>query len=293
MLEEFGYVCPNTIEEAFSAMSKARPGQALLLAGGTDLIPELRSKEKKADCLIDLSKLNLNGIKCMNDKVIIGAVTTFRKLARDPIIRNELPILSDCANQIGAVQTRSLATIGGNLCTAAPSADSATLLMCLDAVLRLVSPTQERLVPVEDFFVGPRKTVLQDMEILTEIIVPLVQNRKTNFKKIGRRKTVCLSLINCAAALRIDEKGIIEEARVALGALAPTPMRAMEAEKLLVGKNPSLELFEEAGKIAMNEIKPTTSYRASAEYKRLLTEAVVKRTLEDSLSQFKPLAGKG
>jgi CO/xanthine dehydrogenase FAD-binding subunit len=286
LLENFNYICPNSIQEVFSVLDRYRTGQAYLLAGGTDLIPGLRSKEIHADCLIDLSKLGLDYIKCCENKIIIGALTTFRKLARDPVISTEIPVLSDAVNQIGSIQIRSLATIGGNVCNAAPSADSAAPLICLNAKLRLVSPDHERLVPVEDFFVGPGKTVLQKQELLIEIIIPIISNRKASFKKIGRRKAVCLPLANCAVSLSLDNSGYIEDARIALGALAPTPMRVIEAEKLLVGKKPSDELFGLAGKTAMFEIKPTTSYRASAEYKRLLAEVVVRRTLEDTLKKF-------
>jgi CO/xanthine dehydrogenase FAD-binding subunit len=285
-LKSFDYICPDSMQEVFSTLDQPRLGKAYLLAGGTDLIPRLRSKDEQADCLIDLCKLGLDYIKCSDNKILIGALTSFRKLERDAIIKTEVPVLSDAAKHIGSVQTRSLATIGGNICNAAPSADSAAPLMCLNAVLRLVSPMQERLVHVEDFFAGPGKTILKKHEILTEIIIPIVQNRKTSFKKIGRRKAVCLPLVNCAVSLILDKTGLIEEARVALGALAPTPMRAFEAEKLLTGRAPSDELFEQAGRAAMYEIKPTTSYRASAEYKRLLAKTVVKRNLAETLKKF-------
>jgi len=286
LLDNFNYICTNNIQEVFSALDQYRTGQAYLLAGGTDLIPSLRSKEIHADCIIDLSKLELDYIKCCENEITIGALTTFRKITRDSVINTKIPVLSHAANQVGSIQTRSLATIGGNLCNAAPSADSAPPLISLSAKLKLVSPGHERLVPVEEFFVGPGKTVLKKQELLTEIIVPIVPNRKAGFKKIGRRKAMCLPLVNCAVSLSLDKSGYTEEARIALGALAPTPIRAVEAEKLLIGKKPSDELFELAAKAAMHEIKPTTSYRASAEYKRLLAEVVVRRTLADTFNQF-------
>jgi len=286
LLRKFDYICPNNIQEVFLALNQAQSRHVLLLAGGTDLIPALRSKDKHADCLIDLRGLDLDYVKCFDKEIRIGSLTTFRTLIRNTVIRSELPILVNASSKVGAVQTQSLATVGGNLCSGLPSADSATSLMVLNAKLRLVSKGQERIVEVKDFFVGPGKTTLQCNEILAEIIIPIVQNRRACFLKIGRRKAMSLSIINCATSLRIDRNGTIEEARIALGAVATTPMLAIEAEKLITGEKPSVELFKQAGKIAAGEINPRSSIRASAEYRRLLAEMMVKRNLEDTLQQF-------
>ncbi len=292
MLDHFEYVCPTAIQEVFSFLEQTEPKQVHVLAGGTDLIPELRLSAGETKLLVDISNLNLNYVSKKNNELRIGAATTFRTLERNPVILDAVPILASAAHQIVAVQTRSLATIGGNLCTAAPSADSAAPLIALNASLMLVGKSGNRLIPVADFFQGPRRTVLQRGEILTEIIIPLSIGRKASFKKIGRRKALCLSLVNCAVSFCLDYERRITDARIALGSLAPVPMRAMKAEGLLNGNLPSAELFELAGESVKGEINPTDSYRASAEYKRRLAEVTVRRCLADTLRQFSAEMGE-
>jgi CO/xanthine dehydrogenase FAD-binding subunit len=292
VLERFNYINPNNLQEAFSAMEHYSSGQLLLLAGGTDLIPQLRKREKHAECILDLGGLGLDYIKREDGQIRIGALTTFRTIIRDKNIGSELPILAQAAGKVGAIQTQSLATMGGNLCSGLPSADSATPLMVLNAQLRLVSKERERLVAVKDFFIGPGKTVLQVDEILKEIIIPLDQSLKANFLKIGRRKAMSLPIINCSASLRLDRHGLIEAARIALGSVGPIPVRVKLAEELLMGKNPSIDLFEQAGKITSEQINPRSSIRGSSEYRRLLSEIVVKRNLSEVMRQFRQESGK-
>lgn len=287
MLKKISFITASDMEQVFSAIDNFKSENAVLLAGGTDLVPAIRSGAIQPDCLIDISNAGLNYISSSGTEIKIGAMATFRAIGRDRTIQQRLPVLVNASNQVGAVQTRSLATIGGNICTAVPSADSAASLLVLDAKLCLVSAANKRIVPIESFFTGPRKTVLNKYEVLTEIVIPLVNDRKASFIKIGRRKALSLSIVNAAASMLLDEYGNMQEVRIALGAVAPTPLRIYKAEKYLSGKRPSEELFEQAGRIAKEEVKPISDLRASEEYRRLLTEVLVKRCLNDAYSQFR------
>lgn len=282
MLDKFLYVHPNSKEELFLAMQQYGMRKTCMLAGGTDLIPALRSGKKHAECIIDLEGLGINDIKLQSDCIHIGALVTFRSLLRNDIIKEYIPILAQAAAKIGAVQTQSLATIGGNLCNGLPSADSAPPLLVLDAKLRLLSAGKERLVEVGEFFTGPGFTVISNEEVLAEIIIPKVRQRRANFIKIGRRKGMSLAVLNGAASFSLNADGFIENARIALGAAGPTPIRAVRAEEFISGRKPSAELFEQAGKIASAELKPRSSIRGSAEYRLLLSEVLVKRNLEET-----------
>lgn len=286
MLEKFDYICPNSFQEAFLAMEQIPLQKVCLLAGGTDLITQLRSKKKHAERVIDLNGLDLSYITIDEDEIKIGALTTFRTLIRDKSIVNEFPILASASCQVGAVQTQSMATIGGNLCSGLPSADSATPLMALDAKLRVKSKDNERIIMVKDFFLAPGKNALERDEILMEIIIPVDPSRRAAFIKVGRRKAMSLPIINCSTSFCLNSNGIIVEPRIALGTVAPVPIRGINTEEFLQGKKPSAELFQQAGKIASSEINPRSSIRGSSEYRVLLSETVVKKSLANVLQQF-------
>ena len=286
MLDKFEYLKPRSMEELFLIQEQNQTRHMCLLAGGTDLIPALRNGKKHADCIIDLESLGLHSISRNSGGIKIGALTTFRSLLRNDIIQKCFPVLACAAGKIGAVQTQSLATIGGNLCSGLPSADSAAPLLVLDATLRLVSQGKERIVAIHDFFTGPGTTSLKNGEVLTEIVIPEVKMRRANFIKIGRRKGMSLAVLNCATSFLLNEGGFIQEARIALGAAAPTPVRAQRAEEYISGKKPSAELFEEAGNIVSAELSPRSSIRASGEYRLLLSEVLVRRSLSETLRQF-------
>lgn len=286
MLNRFEYIHPMNLEELFLIQEQYQTRHICLLAGGTDLIPALRAGKKHADCIIDLECLGLNDVSRENSGIRIGALTTFRSLLRNDIIQNLFPVLACAAGRIGAVQTQSLATIGGNLCSGLPSADSVPPLLVLDAKLRLVSAGKERLVDIKDFFTGPGTTSLENGEILIEIIIPEIKTKRANFIKVGRRKGMSLAVLNCATSFQLNEDGFIEEARIALGAAAPTPVRVPRAEEFISGSKPSAEMFLQAGKIASAELSPRSSIRASGEYRLLLSEILVSRSLSETLRQF-------
>lgn len=281
MLSKFEYACPQSLAELF-VLQKEKPASRLL-AGGTDLIPALLSGKITADRIIDLEGLGLNGITRNENEIKIGAAATFRSILRSDVIKEFLPVLQTAARRIGAIQTQSLATIGGNLCSALPSVDSAIPLLALDARLVLAAQSGERIVKIKDFFTGPGKSALREGELLKEIRVPSVPGRRAAFLKSGRRKGMSLAILNCAVSVELDEDGVIQKARIALGAAAPTPVRAARAEESLLGAKLSPELFARAGEIAASETAPRSSIRASAEYRLLLAQVMVARCLREAL----------
>jgi carbon-monoxide dehydrogenase medium subunit len=263
-----------------------------VMAGGTDLIPALRDRSKQPEYVVDLTGAQLDHVVFEKDQVRIGALATFAELCRDPELCEKLPALAEAAAQVGAVQCRNLATIGGNVCSAVPSLDSAPALMASGAKFRLQAQGRERLVPAEEFFLGPRRTVLQPGEILTEIVVPLEEGFHVSFVRQGRRNALTLAIVNAAAGLGIGPGGEIARARIALGAIAPTPIRARRAEAVLMGKKPTPELLAEGAAVAVTETSPISDLRASAEYRRQLTAVLVRRALGRALARLRGERGE-
>jgi carbon-monoxide dehydrogenase medium subunit len=201
---------------------------------------------------------------------------------RSSIIREMFPALVDAAHTIGAVQTRNLGTLGGNLVTAVPSMDSGPTLMALEAIVSIAGPDGRRQVPLTEFFVGPRKTILKADELLAEIIIPR-QNlgKPAHFLKFGLRKGQALALVNAAASFWVDwEKHTFVAPRIGLGAVAPKVIRAPQAEAYLEGREITPEAMAEAGRLAVGDASPISDFRASAEYRRNLVAVLTKRVLE-------------
>lgn len=292
-MKQFCYLQPASLEEALELLVKYRSERLRVIAGGTDLLTALRAGALTIDYLLDLAGLGLDAIVEIDGEVRIGALATFKSLLQNKLIQAKLPVLIAAAERIGAVQTRNLATIGGNLCSAVPSLDSAPSLMVLGARLRLITRGAERLVPVEKFFLGPRRTVLQPGEILAEIIVPVPgKDFGASFLKFGRRKALTLAVVNVAAGLRLKAEQEIVEARVVLGAVAPTPIRARKAEAKLLGQKASPELFMQAAAVAAGETAPISDLRASAAYRLHLSEVLVKRALNSAWQQVTGEVGR-
>jgi len=288
LLNTFEYLKPTSLGEALSVLDELKEKKTQVLAGGTDLIPWLRGRVKDVDYLIDLADTGLDHILFDDDQgqARIGAMVTFTALCEHPEVRRRLPSVAEAALQVGAVQTRNQATIGGNLCSAVPSLDGAPSLLVLGATLRLQTQGSERLIPIEQFFLGPRRTVLQPGEVLTEIVVPLREDFTASFLRMGRRKALTLSIVNVAAGLAMDGQQV-SQARIALGAVAPTPIRAYKAEQLLQGRKLAPELFAEAAAVAATEISPISDLRASADYRRKISVVLVRRALEIALARQK------
>ena len=254
------------------------------LAGGTDLIVDLKHDPGTIDLLVDVSQIpDFRGIEETDDGLRIGSMTTFGEIMAHPICQEQMPAVVDAAHTVGAVQTRNLGTVGGNLVTCVPSADSAPSLMVLDASVTVIGPDGTREMPIEEFFVGPRKTVLEPHELLQSLLIPKTSlGKPSHFLKHGLRKGQALALVNAAAALKLDGDKITEP-RVALGAVYPTPLRCSETEAFLDGKPATEEVINEAADIAVSEIKPIDDFRSSAKYRRHIVRVFSKRVLTRSI----------
>ncbi|MBZ5698147.1 MAG: xanthine dehydrogenase family protein subunit M [Acidobacteriia bacterium] len=261
-----------------SVSSKVR-----VIAGGTDLLAELKFSPQSPNVVVDISRAeDLKSITLTDDGLSIGAVVTHSQIMQSPIIREMFPALANAAHVIGAVQTRNLGTLGGNLVTAVPSMDGGPTLMALEAIISIAGPDGRRQVPLNEFFVGPRKTVLKADELLAEIIIPRRNlGKPTHFLKFGLRKGQALALVNAAASFWVDwEKHTFVAPRIALGAVAPKVIRALQAEAYLEGREITPEAMAEAGRIAIGDAKPISDFRASAGYRRNLVGVLTKRALE-------------
>jgi CO/xanthine dehydrogenase FAD-binding subunit len=279
------YIAPSSAKEAVALLvengDSARP-----LGGGTDLIVDLKHHAGNVTMLIDVSCVpEFRGIDETDEGVRIGSMVTFGEIMVSPLCQEMMPEVVAASHTVGAVQTRNLGTLGGNLVTCVPSADSAPSIMVLDARVTLTGPDGAREMPIEEFFVGPRKTSLQPGELLESIFIPKeALGKPSKFLKHGLRKGQALALVNAAASLRLDEGSqTISEPRLALGAVAPVPLRCTETEAFLAGKAATDEVVAEAAELAVTEAKPIDDFRASAKYRCQIIRTFTKRVLTRSI----------
>jgi carbon-monoxide dehydrogenase medium subunit len=282
-MRAFEFYSATTASDAVALLAQHGP-KVKVLAGGTDLLADLKfaAASHHPEVVVDISRADeLRGIGMTDQGLRIGALATHTEIMRSPIIRAQLPALVDAAHTIGAVQTRNLGTLGGNLVTAVPSMDSGPTLVALDAIVTVAGTEGKRQMPLVDFFVGPRKTVLKSHELLVEIIIPKENvGKPAHFLKFGLRKGQALALVNVAAAFWVGDGNTFKAPRIALGAVAPKVIHAPSAESFLEGKPITPEAMAEAGTLAVNDAKPINDFRASAAYRRDLIAVLTKRALE-------------
>ena len=275
-MKDVMYFAPTTIDETVKLLSDYGEG-AVLLAGGTDLVRRINYYELEPDVLLYIGGLSLDYIREEGGKLVIGAATPTAKLAGDALIAENATALAEGAKHSGSVATRNAATIGGNLANASPGADLATPLLVMDAELHLTGAGGKRTVAINDFFTGPGETLLKSDELIFEIHVPPFKG-KTVFIKLGRRKAMTLSVVSVAVRLDMAEK-TCNEARIALGSMAPTPMRCLKAEEMITGKELDEALIIQCAAEAVAESSPIDDQRATAWYRRKAGEALVARAL--------------
>jgi len=287
-LPRFEYLNPRTIQEACSLLSQ-HGDKAKILAGGTDLLNVMKERIITPEYVIGLRGISdLDYIEADSDGVRIGALTTITALGKSSVIREKFPCLADVPGKMATVQIRNMGTIGGNLCNAAPSADTAPILICLGAQAKIVGPKGERVVALEEFFTGPGETVLGDGEILTEIQVPNQPAKTAGAYFKMSRVAVDLAIVGVAAVVTLDGKGgSCSDIKIVLGAVAPTPIRAKKAEGLIKGKKIEEDLIEEAGRIASEEASPIDDVRGSAFYRTEMVNVLTKRAIRQALDQAK------
>ncbi len=310
-MKRFDYLKPKTLDEALALLNQ-HGKKAALIAGGTDVIVMIKQKTMAPDVLISLQGIpGLNQIQ-YDGSLRIGAMVTHRALEKSKLIRKEFSALADAVDVLGSTQIRNVATIGGNICTAAPSADTAAPLLVLGAQFKLKSTKSERTIPIEQFFTGPGETVLQQGEILTGVSIPKpLPNTGSAYWKHQRRQALDLPILGVAVLISLDkatvtcsdilcttspistvlhslegDEIVCKEIRIALGVAAPTPMRAIKAEKLLRGQKISDELLDQVAETASKEAQPRDTIRGEAWYRRDMIKVLVKRMVMKSIERI-------
>jgi carbon-monoxide dehydrogenase medium subunit len=278
----FDYYTPKTVTEVLNLIGKLRP--VSIIAGGTDFVPAVRLKGFRPKHVVSLVNLRkeLSYVTFKDGTVRIGALTKIRDAQRSEHLRKKATCLHEALSQIGSVQIRNMATIGGNLCNASPAADSAPPLLVLDASVEVIRKGGRRTIPLEDFFVGPGKTALRKGELLREITFRPEAGTASSFQKLGRTRGEDISTATAAVLLKTDGSKI-SHARIALGSVAPTPIRAHKAEKELVGKAASESVLDSVASKASEEASPISDVRATADYRRSAVKALVMRGLAEAL----------
>lgn len=282
-LKEFEYFEPSDLSEAFSILDRYGD-EARILAGGTDLLIWMKEGLLRPKYMINIKRIK--GIDQIDynesEGLNIGALTTIRAIETSKVIKRNFLVLHQAASQLGSVQVRNLATIGGNICTASPSAETAPALLVLGARVRLIGSKGERILPLEKFFKGPGETDI-DREILTGIYLPPPSpNCKSVYKAKNRGSAVDCASVGVAAAGSVDSiSNELKEVRIALGAVATVPMRAYAAEKVLEGKTIDADLIEKAAGAASEVARPIDDHRASAWYRKEMVKVLLRRSLEE------------
>ncbi len=289
-MKPFEYFSPTTLSEAISLLGEYG-SDARALAGGTDLLIRMKRKQwtpravVSLRCVPGLRDISLNG------ELRLGAAVTLNDLIRSPIIREHYPVLAKTASKMAGVQVRNLATVGGNLCNASPAADTAPPLIALHARAVIAGKMGERVVPLDEFFIGVGKSALVPDEVLCEILVPRDTALTTSYVKIEHREAMDIAIVGVGVALKIansqSHTPICEDVRIVLGAVAPTPLRAKRAEEVLRGKELTEEHIRETARVAVTEAKPIDDVRGSAWYRREMVELLTRRQLIEMLERKK------
>jgi carbon-monoxide dehydrogenase medium subunit/xanthine dehydrogenase FAD-binding subunit len=284
-MKPFEYIRPRSIEEACTVLAEYGSG-ARILAGGTDLLVELRKPNvKPPKVIVDISFLDeLCNIKSQHGTVTLKPLVTHSQIVNSKVVQQYTSLLSHAASVIGSPQIRNRGTVGGNIMNAATCADTVPPLIALGAKVTLKSKSGSRDIELSDLFIKPYQTKAQADEILTEIQFPkLVPNAKSLFIKLGRRNALSISRLSVAAILTQDKNGKITDARIVPGAALPVWRRVAEAEQMLIGEKPSKELFAAAGKKVSEVMISYTGRRWSTEYKEPVIAVLVRRALEQCL----------
>jgi carbon-monoxide dehydrogenase medium subunit len=262
-------------------------GEVKVVAGGTDLLPQMKNGLVKPARVVDLSGIpDLKKLEIGSDGALhIGAAVTARDVELSGIVRDGFAGVAEGAGVIGSFQVRNLATVGGNVCNAAPSADVSPPLVAMDAVVVVAGPDGQRLLPITDFFQGVRRTALQPGELVVEVVVPAAgANSGGTYLRHTPRRELDIAVVGVGTRLTVQD-GKCTKARIALGAVAPVIVRATEAEAALEGQEVTPELLDKAATLAVNSASPISDQRGSAEYRRHLVRVLTRRTLQTAFER--------
>ena len=286
ILPRFQFLEPETFEEV-QRLAEKNKGDAVLMAGGTDLLVNFKRKVITAKVVISLEKIN--SLKQVHYSeaagLTLGSMVTIAELAETPLIRQKFSLLAIAANKIGSPQIRNRATVGGNICTARPAGDTIGPLTAYGAEVQLILGKESRWEPISKFITGPGKTTKKDGEVLAAIrIKPFPANTGVSYIKYGVRKAMEIAMVSVTTALTFNGDKC-EKAAIVLGAVAPTFIRSTDAEASLISRKVTLADAEKAAGMAAGCCKPITDVRASAEYRRELVKVLTKRGIMEAAAQ--------
>ena len=280
-MKNFEYFEPSSIEDACALLRKYGK-KAKIIAGGTDILVKMKNKTVNPQYLININKIqNLNKIKNESNGLHIGSLVTLSDITKSSIVNEYYPILAETSGSIGGEAIRNLGTIGGNLCNASPASDGSVALMALDAVMEIKGNNQNRSIEIKDFFIGPGTHTLKEDEILTGIFIkkPL-ENSKGIFIKLGIKKAMQIGIVTVALMVAFKSNSIrVKDVRIALGSVAPTPIRVFCAEDILSGKELDENLISKASEASVSEISPIIDIRSTVEYRTEMVKVLIRRAL--------------
>lgn len=284
-MQAFTYERPVTVEAAVEMMGNTG---ARALAGGTDLIPQLKEGRRAAQLIVDLKHVpECTAIQHLSDgRWRIGAAASISRLASEPGLRRDYPGLIEAAQLIGSLQIQSRASLGGNLANAAPSADAVPLLTSLGAMAEIAGPTGRRTVTVESLPIGPGRSALEPGEFIIALLLPARPQRSAaRYLRFTPRREMDIAVAGSGVALGLGAGGEVTGARITLASVGPVPIRAAQAEARLIGERPDKTLLAEAGRIAATEAQPISDTRGSAVYRRELVAVLTRRALEACVAE--------
>ena len=278
---EFEFIECHSLGEVLDSLTRLK-GQAKILAGGTDLLTKMKSGSLQCEHLIYIKKIEgLNYLISDSNTLRIGPVVSLRDIEKNEQVKLHYSALFEAVRSMAATSVKNMATIGGNLCNGSPAADTAPPLLVFGATLKLTSTRGERFVSIEEFFVGPSKTVLASDELLTGIIIPdLGQHVGSSFLKLGR-VAADIAKINVAVCLKRTDR-TVKNCKIAFGSVAPTPIRVPEAEEMLAGKEMTDELITNVAKTAANLLKPITDQRSTSSYRQQVSKVILEEGIRSA-----------
>ena len=274
-------VSPATLTEAYSALADAdgwRP-----IAGGTDLMVQITGETTPPPArVLDIWRLDeLRGISLVDGALMLGALTTYTQIRRSDLCQEHVPALVESSATIGAAQIQNRGTLGGNVINASPAGDTLPVLLATDAELILGSTRGERSVAARDFWPAYRQTARRSDELLLRIRIPLPRGRQVRFRKVGTRRAQAISKVVMALAWR-EDGGVWRDVRLALGSVAPTPIRARQTESVLEGAAPRRQTADHAAAALAAETQPIDDVRSTADYRRVVSARVLHRLLREA-----------
>ena len=286
-MPNFDYEAPSTLASALELL--ARPGEMRPLSGGTDIIDQLKSNRRHADLVVDLKRVpELLALESNSSSLKIGSAVSCTDVHKYTAKNGEFPALSESTELVGSIHIQNRASVGGNVCNAAPSADTIPALLIHEAVARTASASGGREIPLIDFFAGPGQTVLEKGELLKELVLPVPTNNTASaYLRFIPRNEMDIAVAGVGSLIEVDPSTkIVTKARIALASVAPTPVRAYAAEEFLEGTVIDAAAIDKTAGLAIDSAVPITDVRGSAEYRKELIRVLTKRTLNICLERL-------